>query len=329
MSKKNVWISILRIICCYLVVLNHFGRTDFCKMLATSVTIYAIPIFMFLSFYLCGNKLFENEGYIKKRLKRLYYPIFLWSIVYYLLYNSARAFVNKELIPIKDLMYSLVTGVSERLNTPMWFSMELILLSILMYMILVCERSERKRKIIYAFLIILAELLIYSGVNFYLFGGLRFESGLVISRLFECIPFAAMGMIVSGSNKKNVGFIAISSLLLTVIFWNVSKPNGFVYQGVQLLTVAVLICTVAILLPNPSKSKMTVFFDNISKYTMGIYYIHIGTGYFLTLFPIVNSENMGIIFALVVMLVSLSIVFVMNKIAEKVPAFQWMKYMVV
>lgn len=325
----NVWISLLKIVCCYLVVLVHFGQTDFAIMLNGSVGHLSVPIFMFLSFYLCGNRLYEKEGYIKTRIKRLYYPIALWSLVYFMFYNLARIVLGMELIPIKHLVYSLVIGVSERMNTPMWYSMASLILSIVFYMIMVCIKDNSKRCYVYIFIIILAELLVYTEINNYFFSELKFESKVVCGRLAECIPFAAAGILISNYHSKKRWLVSIGSLLVTGITWNMNKPAGFGYQGIHLLAMTVFICICIIQLPASCKSKLTELINCVAKYTMGIYYVHIGIGYALTMLPLEVVNNRGLAFSATVMIVSFVAVFTIDKVAEKVTFLRWMRFMVV
>ena len=79
-KNYNSGIDVLKVLACFGVVLLHFGHD-------VKVATLSVPIFMFVSTYLCARLFTEGtwrELFI--RLRRLYVPFVVWGVSYWLMF---------------------------------------------------------------------------------------------------------------------------------------------------------------------------------------------------------------------------------------------------
>ena len=103
----------------------HFPLNETCLLsrYLTLASPYAVPCFMFLSFYFMANDIMGlNRDKIKERLLRLYIPILFWNMVYFLVLNLLGAGIS-----VKKLIMSFMLAHGEGLCVPLWFLMAQLL----------------------------------------------------------------------------------------------------------------------------------------------------------------------------------------------------------
>ena len=102
LNKKrefNYGIALLRTLMCFEVVLCHFWTIDVPKVLMPFSVLrgLAVPVFMFLSFFLTEHTFLEyNKNKAKKRIWRVIYPQIGWALIYWLGYTIAQ-FIFKDI----------------------------------------------------------------------------------------------------------------------------------------------------------------------------------------------------------------------------------------
>lgn len=181
---------------CFEVVLCHFYDGAFAPIWLIpfkELMPYAVPCFMILAFYFSSHIFLTNDwNRLKKRLFRLLFPLIIWSLIYYV----ALSVIGGVFLPLKALLLQMLFGHS--LNTPMWFTVNLLWLTLLFQLIL-----KKKNGISFLLTISAICLLIqYFGVYLPIMD-LGYNLSYPIGRLFEMIPYATCGVILFKYNLLN------------------------------------------------------------------------------------------------------------------------------
>ena len=121
-SKRLLVIDVIKMLSAFLVVCHHFGHKT---IFYDKITLLAVPIFMILSFMFLFKKL-NKDFDIYRRIKKLFVPLFGSAVIYYIVYN----FILNRNIFISDFLWQTPFGHSPKLNQTMWFSNNLIFLTI-------------------------------------------------------------------------------------------------------------------------------------------------------------------------------------------------------
>lgn len=150
-----------------------------------------------------------------------------------------------------------------------------------------------------------------------------------IGRLIEMVPYAAIGIFICHYNilnrlqSKKYGII-LSSITLIHIFLNYNAfidPSGYGYAGIYKIVIGTLSLLLFYYLPFeilPSIIQKIII--EISKYTMGIYFIHrmIGTiVYNSKLCSYLRMRKGSIHDCIIIFIISLIISWIFNKIPLK------------
>ena len=288
LNKKrefNYGIALLRTLMCFEVVLCHFWTTDVPKVLMPFSVLrgLAVPVFMFLSFFLTEHTFLEyNKNKAKKRIWRVIYPQIGWALIYWLGYTIAQ-FIFKDIdVKFSDLWWQMFTGHSPRLNASMWFQTVLIVLTAI-YIFIFKFFIPKKGILITYVMMFVAFVIQYSGINFKLFDSLRYELKYPLGRFCEMIPYATVGFSCAYYNafekaKKTRLFSTIMFGLASVFLLEYSFINsalGFGYSTNNCLLLGFFVIGFAYLIPLeklPQKVKNILKF--LTQYTLGIYCMH-------------------------------------------------------
>ena len=286
---------------CFEVVLFHFWKTPvfFCLIPFSLLEGLAVPIFMFLSFYLTEKTIIgKNAEKKRNRILRILYPQIGWTFIYWLIYVSIQTKFDLH-VTFVDLAFQLFTGHSPVLNPSMWYQIVLFVLTITFFLIF--KYFDEKRGVIFIFVMLLISLFMqYSKINFHLFGHLRYEIEYPLGRIFEMFPYAFLGFtcayykIFTRLEERN--YLSIIILLLGTLFLLnfriIPSALGFGYSHNNNLVLAFFIVGLFFLLPFeklPVSLKNTIKF--ISKYTLGIYCSHRLIAFFVGLVGFVNVNS--------------------------------------
>lgn len=206
MINTTFGLSILRIISCFCVVLIHFcgkenlqGNSNITIFNIVKQIFYyiyptAVPIFMILSFYFFSKILNEQDNEkFKDRMKRLIIPQVFWTIVYAIVFKvlfitTANWTKNPN---ISDFLYQFFLGHSQNINETMWFQVDLIILTLLYFLIFRFMKRE-KAIICICVLAITSIFLQYSGINYNTFKDLINETRYPLGRIAEVIPYCTI-----------------------------------------------------------------------------------------------------------------------------------------
>ena len=282
-KKINYGIEILRIFFCYMVISFHFYGLMYGDNRFYFLRELAVPMFVFISFYF-GYKTIVSLDMKKygKRCVRLIVPYLFWGIVPYvglwiLSFLSLAAPTTKQ-----EFLMQILFGSNERLNAPLWFIWEILVLTILF--ILIHFIFRKFTSIVLLILMIGAYVIQYSNVTYIFYTLQPYELYQNLGRLCEVLPLACAGYILADlkimDKLEGKYRISIISLVLAAvcIFFVAYIPTPFItfaYAGVKHLIVTVLLFVGFYIIPfDKLPNKVTSVIKWLSGYTMGIYFMH-------------------------------------------------------
>ena len=247
----------------------------------------AVPVFMLISFSLT-YPIFEKLDIVrfKNRLGRLVYPQVVWAILYFIGVEAVFSVLRLDNpLHISDLLWQIVFGSDNYLNPPMWFQFDLIVISILCFLIFYFFNTNAFA--IFFVLGAVALLWQYAGWNAQLCGSLNYQLSTTIGRLAEMLPFAALGTMAG--RTKILEFLQerrFLSLLLALIIDITSclgattRSGEAGYGGTLILVHTVCVFVIIYLLPLEHHSAGILSFVRfLARYSLGVYCIHFGLGY--------------------------------------------------
>lgn len=328
---QNYGLSLLKILMSFEVVLCHFwGSTNFMLLKPFSILRpTAVMTFMFTAFLLTGNAIMNiNIPKIKIRLLRLISMNVLWTLIYAVFFKAEAflfgvgQFAGKGVQQLfKSVIFQLLMG--SPLNPPMWFQFDLVSITIIFFVVFFVFQYD----VAFNACIVLgltALFFQYSGINFMLFGNLRYELKYSLGRLCEMIPVAVLGIIFAKYNimhklsqhcGKTIVFCTIALIIMKYLgLINASPKDNFMYSGLSLLVCGILITTVFYVLPLKEYlfGHIKLIISKIARFTPGCYCIHIMVGdSFNLLFNRVNNfvSCVGIYIICLAISYALSIIF--------------------
>jgi len=163
-KKINNFISILRAILSFMVVLDNFYDKSK-KNKFKQVLYYHIPTFFLLSFYYTYNTFTSfNINKIKLRFERIVLPYICWSIISFILNNIYHFILNWECFyTIYDFSLNLLNG--HMFIISLWFQNILILTTLIISIIVFLFKNHYL--LIFQLLLILSYRFQYSGENYH------------------------------------------------------------------------------------------------------------------------------------------------------------------
>lgn len=288
-------IDLLKIVACFGVVVLHFGPQ-------TSFAILSVPVFMFISAYLCGALFTGGDcADLLKRLKRLYVPFAFWGLLYLVPYLLLER--SLDLIAIVE---QLTIGVPA--CPVMYFLFLLMVFSLVLFLV----GHSRHRWIVIAMILLFCVIMQYTGANAELFSYFPFEIRMVFGRFCELLPASLLGFclyLVRGIPKSvavSFGMIFFCTYMILMVMGVGPGCDGLMYQGMPLLAGTLGICVIAL---NLSCGRLDM--SRLAALTPGIYYIHLLVGKALEM---MMGKHRGWTEAVVVFVVSLGLAVVMKRI---------------
>lgn len=209
------------------------------------------------------------------------YAFYFWSIVYW----GASWYLGRAIV--SDLVWQLLFGHVESINTALWFMVDLAAITlgagIFFYIIHDKQMQEKGLTVI----IIVSLLLEYFDINYTIFINMPYEVKFTLGRLCEMMPYAALGLLCARRKwierveiTRTKTTLIVARVLLTVLIprYDIS---GYGYQGIMRIVSAILLLiyfgTMRI-----SREKYQKSIKKTAQYTMGIYCVHLGIGWITT-----------------------------------------------
>ena len=324
----NYSIAFMRAFFSFCVICAHFyiaARPEFYpSALLIRMSGIAAPIFFMISLFLTSKKYTDKDSIkIGKRLWRLYLPQVVWAVIYYLgykvvFYGFGFAGIHVDHLfryGWEDLLWQIGFGSDRALCPQFWYQFDLIVITILCYLV---YRLAGKHGITVMTVIgVLAIIMQYSGLNYFLFCRFEYELWYPLGRFAEVMPFAVIALhlgssgVLNRNGKLKLILIAICIAVMAAVTFTSFIPDpkdGFSYGGINKLLYGVCAFVVLYLMPFdklPDVGKKVLKF--LAKYSFGVFCIHMGIGYCtdFILCPLNKWKNGTLIECILVYLVSL------------------------
>lgn len=286
MKKFNAGIALLKIWMIYEVLVFHCWTTDDptggLTFFVFDARLLAVPVFFMIAAYFGGTKVFSGEGF-KKRSIRLLVPHIFWSVFFFVaLIVFDKIFSTEYIHGISDLGLELVTGGADY-NVPLWFTVDLFLLTAVYLAIGKVIKNDTVKIIIYSALGITGIAMQYAEVMVNALLGQSEAVSYMLGRIPEMLPFMSIGIIfahfdVLNKLKKRWYITAIICALVFVanyIYTFVPLVRHFWYGGLRTLILSLSLFVFFYVLPFDGISdKAKEIIAKLSAPVMGVYYIH-------------------------------------------------------
>ncbi len=311
-SKINLGWAFLKLWMCWEVVLVHAWSSWTYPaprpfMFANDFRQFAVPVFMFITFFLASRHFAANDGeWLRKRFYRLCLPFVFWSVLAFVTWRllsphfpafaidpTDGAFWKEGCkagpVPVSFEYLALqALGTTKTLGSQMWFQAVLVILTGFFALFF---RLVKPRFVVAGLvaLFVIGFMMDYSDLNFKLFGNFRYEVKNPLGRIFPMMPYAATGLLAGMAAKSFDGFslcrrwyLFVLGVALTAFLMNFDvfvAPKGFYYRGLKMFCVALALVTALRFMPLerlPLAVKRLLVWA--SGYSMGVYFVHIYVG---------------------------------------------------
>lgn len=285
-KTKNLSLELLRFFLCFWIVICHSCDINNRKLNKIKNSKYHVPSFIIISFYFFYGSLYRrNINKIKLRFERLLIPYIIWPILIIIVNNSLLLFNLEGIFDRKILLYDLLLQLifGRQINLIFWFQFNLLFITL----IFTIFSFIFKKKFLYMLylLFIISYISQYSKLNFKFFTKYNDLNYRNLGSIAEIIPFAVTGITCGYLNvinkfkniKLKIFFISIIILYFLLEYDLFINIIGFRYPGFQLnLGGMILFFGFSIIPIKNIKNQLIIkLIKCITKYTGGIYYLHI------------------------------------------------------
>lgn len=325
--SRNEGIELLRVLLCFWVIVFHYLKNSNQTIIFIKSKKYHVPCFFFISFYFLYPIIrTKNIDKMKLRLERLLIPYIIWPIIILVLYDSLylifRTNEFNRIINLYDLKIQIIVG--RRYMAHLWFIFNLLFYSIFFFIICFLVKTESFVFCLQVFSLI-SYLFQYSRFNYFYFDKFKMSIRLSIGYFVETMPFASSAFLLSSADilekliKHRMKIYIISFILIYLIIkYNVFNDLvGYTYRGIENNLASLIIFILFLLIPfEYLKSKVfKSFFLIFSKFTQGIYCLHILVIYIISL--VINKKYGNLIHCFIVYFFGYIISFFFSKIFGK------------
>ena len=353
-SKVNLGWALLKLLMCWEVVMVHawnpsiYPQKSLPLRFVNSFRPYAVPVFMLIAFFFAARHFAANDReWLKKRFYRLCLPFVFWSVLAFVTWRLLspqfpvfaidptdgsfwKEGCNAVPVPVSFEYLALqALGTTRTLGSQMWFQAVLVILTgfFAVFFRLVKPRFVAAGLVA---LVVIGIMMDYSGVNFWLFEGFRFEVKNPIGRIFPMVPYAALGLLAGlgarvfdGLSLCRRWYLFVLGVVSAAFLMNVDvfvEPKGFYYKGLKMLCVALSLVAAFRFMPLeklPSVGKRFLIWA--AGYSMGVYFAHIYVGKLLEelVFPNVGILPRSFQGGCVVFLVSFAVCWLVSLVPNR------------
>ena len=276
----NYSLQLLRLLLCFWVVIHHS-----CSNVYKFKGKFHVPTFMIMSFYFYYKTLkTKNITKIKERFQRITIPYIIWAIFIFIFNNIFfKLFgfsIYKKKLLIKELVLQLIFGT--KYHFIFYYQFNLILVTILLNII--SFLFHKYFIFIFQILLIIAYLFQYTYWNFLIFEKYSFLVRYSLGNILELLPFAVTGVtlcyldIVTKLKKLKILTILTIFYIGVILFFILEfdifvRIKGFWFPGI-LLNIGGICIFILFSLFSFQNKKIIFLLKIITKFTGGIYYIH-------------------------------------------------------
>lgn len=278
-KKINHSFELLRLILSLWVVIHHCYKYAY----LFRKELFPVPTFMIMSFCFYYNILIKKDvNKIKQRFQRILIPYIIWPILLFILNNilfkiSKFSLYNQKLL-LNDLIIQLTFG--RKYHSIFYYQFNLIFLTILFTIISIL--FKKSFILIFQMLLIVAYIFQYSYLNLYIFEEYSNIIQFSLGHIFEFLPFVVIGVTLRHLDitTKLEKFKGLTIIYIGIIFFLTLKFDifveikGFYYPGVLYNIGGTCIFILFSLLTFTNKKIISIL-KIITKFTGGIYYIHL------------------------------------------------------
>lgn len=287
LATKQTWPDILRALATLAVIILHTASpilNQFETIPVTSwhigniydsLTRFCVPVFFMLSGALLLSKDYSLKDFLSKRFLRIIPPLIFWSLIYivYTIFDS-----NKTFSSFLDLSLFVLLKLFKGSQFHLWFIYTLLGLYLLVPILRKWIKNASKNEILY-FLLIWICTIIYAipHLNDYL-------PKINLMNFSGYLGYMVLGYYLSNmkSFKKSKSFLLYSiGVIVTILgtYYLTSKNGAFNSTFYGYLTPNVLLSSTGIFLLikeiHITSSIVKLMVSKISKYSYGIYLVHI------------------------------------------------------
>lgn len=280
----NLGIQILRMICCFHIILTHFYHFYNIKFLEGKHK-YCLSIFFFISFYFSYNTLSsKNIPKIKGRFKKMIVPYIGWPILFFGIDKFGNYFLKEqELYNLKDLYYQILLGCP--IYRIFWFLFNLIILSLFFTLII---RIFNKKYIFILFVICFLDYYYFYYCNakivlFNNYNGIPVHHS--IKPIFEYFIYVFTGFYLAYIQilnklykfRRRVIIISIAIIIIFLKYYYIifSRIHYFYHAIVKNIFVCLLFILLSLIpFDNINHYYLNIYLFKLTNYTGGIYYLH-------------------------------------------------------
>jgi len=320
-KKINYSLELLRFILSFWVVSQHCYK----KTVRLNKGRFHVPTFMIISFYFYYKTLkFKSVFKIVERFQRILIPFIIWSIFIFINNNVLFTLFGfsqfNYLLPLKRLIYQLIFGSDYHLI----FYYQFVLIFITLLFTIIAFIFKKNSLLFYQISLIISYIFQYSYWNFYFFNNYTIVIKYSLGHIVEFIPFATSGLTLGCLNiitnlkkyKKLAIFFSTSFLFLILKYEIFVRINGFWYPGIILNIGGICVFVLFSLFSFKNKLLILVL-KIITKFTGGIYYIHIICFLFLEKKILFIKKRMSFHCPIIVYIISYIICYLGNKMSGK------------
>jgi len=345
-ANQNIWVSLLRILMCFVVVQIHFQtiRVTDMQIKIHYLDDVAVPCFMFVSFYYMAKAILNSDiEKFKSRLLRLYIPVLFWNTFYFVVKNIVSITVYGESYRnLRSLFISFFCSNFDGLANQLWFLIVQIFELIALFIFLQFGKSQKTKLVMLCSLLIITFVYEYWGIFYEFFAYGQYETRYTLGRSMECMPFAICGILFywlkNIRNAKLIYAIPVITLPLTYYFRHHGPDVSnwtWGYSGFYIFFFTLAICTLVFCLPVFKTEKLkpvNIAINWLGSLTMGVYCLHLLVGWALDiiasfhmdLFPTRFGRD-TLVFDVIVFAISIVITilvkFVCSKLKCKLPDY--------
>jgi surface polysaccharide O-acyltransferase-like enzyme len=298
-GNKLIWTNNLRVFATISVILLHvagqiliqYGKvSDFVWWtgnLYDSAVRFCVPVFVMLTGALLLPKAYEIGAFLKKRFLRIILPFLFWSIVYIIFTYYVKLSPNHEMSTLEIITWSLDllrSGTSPHL----WYIYMIIGIYLITPIISKWAQNCKENEIIYFLIIWLAALILNQPILE------RYITDIDVSYFSDFIGYLVLGYYLSVKtfkySKPTINRAAILLILIGVIitiagtYYLTNRDGKFnqYFYGYMTLNTVMVSAGIFLFFKNSNNAKSSKIIDFISKYSYGIYLVHVLVLFYLS-----------------------------------------------